>query len=294
MPLVFVPTPLGNLGDVTQRALEALRAADLIVAEDTRVARKLLSALGIPGRELWSYREQNAAGATAGILERARSGLVAVTTDAGMPGISDPGSELVAAARAAGVAVEVLPGPSAALGVAVLSGFPLRRFSFEGFPARAPQARLAGFREALRGDATTLWFESPQRVLRTLADLAIVAPDARVFLVREYTKRHEQQLLGTPQEVAAALETPVRGEIAFAVAPYGNGSGEGSAMAEAAEQASDEAIDALLSQGLKVAEVARRLAERGLGKRRELYERAQRRRGSGGLGKGADDSSEEP
>jgi 16S rRNA (cytidine1402-2'-O)-methyltransferase len=128
MPLVFVPTPLGNLGDVTQRAIDALRDAELIVAEDTRVARKLLGALGIPGRELWSYREQNAAGSTPGILERARAGLVAVTTDAGMPGVSDPGSELIAAARAAGVAVEVLPGPSAALGVAVLSGFPLRAF----------------------------------------------------------------------------------------------------------------------------------------------------------------------
>ncbi|MEO6836068.1 MAG: SAM-dependent methyltransferase, partial [Candidatus Tumulicola sp.] len=108
MPLVFVPTPLGNLRDVTLRALDALRDADLIVAEDTRVARKLLQALGIAGRELWSYRERNAAGATPGIVERARTGLVAVTSDAGMPGISDPGSALVTAARAAGVAVEVL------------------------------------------------------------------------------------------------------------------------------------------------------------------------------------------
>src|SRR5580658_5655151 len=112
MPLVFVPTPLGNLRDVTLRALDVLRQADLVVAEDTRVARKLLHALGIEGREIWSYREQNAAGATPGILERARASLVAVTTDAGMPGISDPGSELGAAARAAGVPVELLPGPS--------------------------------------------------------------------------------------------------------------------------------------------------------------------------------------
>ena len=108
MPLILVPTPLGNLRDVTLRALDVLRDAELIVAEDTRVARKLLQALGIAGRELWSYREQNAANVTAGIVERARSGLVAVTCDAGMPGISDPGSDLVAAARAAGVAVEAL------------------------------------------------------------------------------------------------------------------------------------------------------------------------------------------
>jgi 16S rRNA (cytidine1402-2'-O)-methyltransferase len=125
MPLVFVPTPLGNLRDITLRSLDALRDAALIVAEDTRVARKLLSALDLEQREVWSYREQNAATVTGGILDRAREQLVAVVTDAGMPGISDPGSDLVAAAREAGVAIEVLPGPSAALGVAVLSGFPL-------------------------------------------------------------------------------------------------------------------------------------------------------------------------
>src|SRR5579862_1240555 len=125
MPLVFVPTPLGNLRDVTLRALDTLGTATLIVAEDTRVARKLLAGLHITPPEIWSYREENAQRVTAAILERAREELVAVTTDAGMPGISDPGSDLVAEARRTGIAVDVLPGPSAALGVAVLSGFPL-------------------------------------------------------------------------------------------------------------------------------------------------------------------------
>jgi 16S rRNA (cytidine1402-2'-O)-methyltransferase len=287
MPLVFVPTPLGNLGDVTQRAIDALRDAELIIAEDTRVARRLLGALGIPGREIWSYREQNAAGSTPGILERARDGLVVVTTDAGMPGISDPGSDLVAAARARGVPVEVLPGPSAVLGVAVLSGFPLRRFGFEGFPARGSAARRAGFREALRAGMTTLWFESPQRIHEALADLAAVAPDSRVFLVREYTKLHEQQLLGSPVEVAAALANPVRGEVAFAVAPYGDGPAAGAA------EATDSQIDDLLEGGLKVAEVARQLAKDGLGDRHELYARAQERRRRGIGGKGEAASSEE-
>jgi 16S rRNA (cytidine1402-2'-O)-methyltransferase len=287
MPLVFVPTPLGNLGDVTQRAIEALRDAELIVAEDTRVARKLLGALGIPGRELWSYREQNAAGATPGILERARAGLVAVTTDAGMPGVSDPGSELIAAARAAGVPVEVLPGPSAALGVAVLSGFPLRRFVFEGFPPRSSAARRSAFREALRAGATTLWFESPQRLHETLRDLETVAPDALIFLVREYTKLHEQQALGTPAEVAAAVVKPVRGEVAFAIAPQGE-------RPEAEPVgAADADIDALLAEGLKLSEVARQLAKRGLGDRRELYARAKGRRGRTAPGKGDADSAEE-
>jgi 16S rRNA (cytidine1402-2'-O)-methyltransferase len=287
MPLVFVPTPLGNLGDVTQRAIDALRDAELIVAEDTRVARRLLGALGIPGRELWSYREQNAAGSTPGILERARAGLVVVTTDAGMPGISDPGSDLIAAARAAGVPVEVLPGPSAALGVAVLSGFPLRRFVFEGFPARSSTARRSGFRDALAAGATTLWFESPQRVLDSLRDLGAVAPDARVFLVREYTKLYEQQILGSPAEVAAALEAPVRGEVAFAIAPYGE------RAALAALEATDVQIDALLEEGMKVSDVARQLARDGLGDRHELYDRAGQRRRAGRAGKAEAPSSEE-
>ena len=150
MPLVFVPTPLGNLRDVTLRALDALREAELIVAEDTRVARKLLHALQLEGREIWSYREQNAERVTPAIVERARTALVAVTSDAGMPGISDPGSALVAAARAGGVSVEVLPGPTAAMGVALLSGFPLQRFSFEGFPPRTSGERRTRFSRALR------------------------------------------------------------------------------------------------------------------------------------------------
>jgi 16S rRNA (cytidine1402-2'-O)-methyltransferase len=273
VPLIVVATPLGNLGDVTLRALEALREADLIVAEDTRVARRLLNALAIGAKELWSYREQNAAGATAGILTRARDQRVVLVSDAGMPGISDPGSELIAAAHADGIAVDVLPGPSASLGVAVLSGFPLRRFVFEGFPPRASSARRAEFERALRAHATTIWYESPQRIHDALADLAAVAPDARVFLVREYTKRFEQQLFGTAAEVRAALAEPVRGEIAFAVAP--------SAIQLAAEEPAldlDAEIARGLSSGAAPTELARALAKRGLGERRALYKRITERK----------------
>jgi 16S rRNA (cytidine1402-2'-O)-methyltransferase len=277
MPLVFVPTPLGNLRDVTLRALDALRDAALIVAEDTRVARRLLHALGLEGREIWSYREQNAAGATAGILERARTDLVAVTSDAGMPGVSDPGSELIAAARAEGVEVEVLPGPSAAFGVAVLSGFPLRRFTFEGFPPRSGSERRRAFAAALQAAATTIWFESPQRIGAALADLQAVAPDCSVFLVREYTKLHEQHIAGAPETVAAALPDPVRGEIAFAVAPYGDGTAGQPVVAGA----SDGDIDALLAEGRKVGEIAKLLAGRGAGERNELYARASARKAAG-------------
>lgn len=266
MPLVFVPTPLGNLRDITLRALDTLREASLIVAEDTRVARKLLHALGIDAPEIWSYREQNAAAVTGGILERARTQLVAVTSDAGMPGISDPGTELVAAAREAGVAVEVLPGPTAAFGIAVLSGFPLDRWAFEGFPERSSGGRRRRFQAALSGGTTTLWYESPRRIRSTLDDLAAVAPGARVFLVREYTKLHEQQVAGTPAVVAAALAGPVRGEIAFAIAP---------AHVEAVPSGvTDDELDALLAAGRRISDVAKELAKQGRGERNELYARA--------------------
>lgn len=273
MPLIFVPTPLGNLRDVTLRAIDVLRQAEIVVAEDTRVARRLLRALQIEGPQIWSYREQNAASVTPGVLERARTGIVAVTADAGMPGISDPGSDLVAAARRAGVPVEVLPGPSAATSVALLSGFPLRRFTFEGFPPRAASARRARFAAALQSDTTSIWYESPQRIRATLADLARVAADAQVFVVREYTKLHEQQLWGTPESVAAQLPDPVRGEVAFAIAPYRDSTVEGSPPEDASA-----AIDALLESGRRVAEVAKQLAAHGFGDRHELYAAAAARK----------------
>lgn len=273
MPLVFVPTPLGNLRDVTLRALDALREAELIVAEDTRVARKLLHALGMEGREIWSYREQNSLRSTPAIVERARTGLVAVTSDAGMPGISDPGSELLAAARAAGVRVEVLPGPSAATGVALLSGFSLQRFTFEGFPPRTSAARRERFARALQTGATTIWYESPRRIRKMLADLAAVAADARIFLVREYTKVHEQHVLGTPQQALAQLPEAVRGEIAFAIAPYDAG-----VLPAASGETANAAIDALLARGRRVGEVAKLLAAHGFGERKELYTRAATRK----------------
>ncbi len=275
MPLVFVPTPLGNLRDVTLRALDALREAELVVAEDTRVARKLLRALGLRGREIWSYREANARRTTAAIVERARTALVAVTTDAGMPGISDPGSELIAAARDGAVCVEVLPGPSAALGVALLSGFPLRRFTFEGFPPRTAAARREHFARALQAGVTTIWYESPQRIRAALVDLAAVAPDARMFLVREYTKLHEQHLLGTPERVIAQLPDPLRGEVAFAIAPHAT-----VPAAPPASEATNAEIDALLAGGRHVGEIAKLLAARGFGERRELYARAAARKAS--------------
>lgn len=270
---MFVPTPLGNLRDVTLRALDVLRDAALIVAEDSRVTRKLLSALEIGGKEIWTYHEHNARSATPAILERARTQTVAVVTDAGTPGISDPGSALVTAAREAGVPVDVLPGPAAFVVAAVLSGFDLRRFAFAGFPPRGSAQRRAAFRGSL--GETTVWYEAPHRIRESLADLAAVAPDRRVFLVRELSKLYEQQALGTATEVAAALEDPVRGEIAFVVE---GGATDPAPREEPNEADVDGAIDALLAEGLTTSAIAKRLADEGHGERRHLYARVGERR----------------
>lgn len=275
MGLVFVPTPLGNLRDVTLRAIDVLREAPLIVAEDSRVARRLLNALELGPKEIWTYHEHNARATTEAILARAREGAVAVVTDAGTPGISDPGSALVAAAREQGVPVEVLPGPAAFVCAAVLSGFDLRRFVFAGFPPRGGAQRRAAFRESL--GTTTIWYEAPHRIRESLDDLAAVAPDRRVFLVRELTKLYEQQVLGTPAEVSAALADPVRGEIAFVV----EGLAEDTIAASPEPAQLDAAIDALIAEGLSTSAIAKRLTEAGHGERRHLYARVSDRRGGG-------------
>ena len=272
MALVFVPTPLGNLRDITLRALDALRECDLLVAEDSRVARKLLSALDLPGKEIWSYHEHNARGATQNILARAQTQRVAVVTDAGMPGISDPGSELVAAARESGIHVEVLPGPSALTGAAVLSGFDLRRFVFEGFFPRTAAARRDALRRSFASALTSVWYESPQRILATLGEIAAEDPQRRVFVLREYTKLHEQQIGGTAAQAAAQLAQPVRGEIVLVI----EGMPETVQPADSAEV--DAAIDALLPGGASVSAIAKALADRGFGERRHLYARISARK----------------
>jgi 16S rRNA (cytidine1402-2'-O)-methyltransferase len=275
MPLVFVPTPLGNLRDITLRAIDVLRECTLLVAEDTRVARKLLSALALPSKEIWSYHEHNTASALT-IVARAQRELVAVVTDAGMPGISDPGSELVSAAREAGVPIEVLPGPTALTGAAVLSGFPLRRFVFEGFAPRTSGGRKDAFARTMAWGIPSVWYESPARVHAMLRDLHAVDPQARVFLLREYTKRFEQHLCGSPAQVAEQLSDPVRGEIAIVVMPA-----QPSAAAVPANDLDTE-IDTLLRTGKSVSAIAKSLAERGYGDRRRIYARVSARKKAGG------------
>jgi 16S rRNA (cytidine1402-2'-O)-methyltransferase len=220
--IVLVGTPIGNLGDLSPRAAAALAAADVLFCEDTRQARKLLSATGIPAPRLITMHEHNEATASQHAVELARGGAtVAVVSDAGLPGISDPGERVVRAAHAAGVKVEVIPGPSAALTALVVSGLPASRFCFEGFLPRRGAERQDRLGEIASRDCTSVLFEAPHRVARTLADLlAACGPDRPVAVGRELTKLHEQLWQGHLEEAVTWVnaEQP-RGEWVLVVAP---------------------------------------------------------------------------
>ncbi len=204
--LVLVGTPIGNLGDLAPRAVEALTTADTIACEDTRRTRALLSHLGLPaGRRLLAVHDHNEAVEVANVLARLDKGeRVAVVTDAGMPGISDPGERLVAAAVAANYIVEVVPGPSALIAALVVSGLSTTRFCFEGFLPRKGTARARRLAEVVADIRTTVVFEAPHRVRETVADLAEAAANTRrVAVARELTKMHEEVWRGT---LAGAVE----------------------------------------------------------------------------------------
>lgn len=203
---MLVGTPIGNLGDLSPRAVEALTTADTIACEDTRRTRALLSHLGLPAaRRLIAVHDHNEAAEVAGVLARLDKGeQVVVVTDAGMPGISDPGERLVAAAAAAGHAVEVVPGPTAMIAALVVSGLPTSRFCFEGFLPRKGSSRSRRLAEVSADQRTTVIFEAPHRIRHTVADLAEAAGGLRrVALVRELTKLHEEIWRGT---LAGAVE----------------------------------------------------------------------------------------
>ena len=239
--LVLCPTPLGNLEDITARALRALRECDLIVAEDTRVTGGLLRHFGI-GKPLRSLHRRVEAQREREIRAALRDGkTVVLATDAGMPGISDPGGALVRLARDAGAAVEALPGPSAFVGALVLSGFDISRFRFDGFPPRKSAERRAYLRTLRDVDYAIAWYEAPTRVVALLDDVERELPQRRVFVVREYTKKFEQQALGSAAQVNAQIERPPRGEFTIVL----EGASADRATARARE-ISDEARAALL------------------------------------------------
>ncbi len=213
--LVLVATPIGNLGDLAPRAVEALAAADLVCCEDTRRTGRLLQHAGVRAAALRVVNDHTETGAVADVVARlGRGEVVAVVSDAGMPGISDPGEQLVVAAVAAGAVVEVVPGPSAAISALVASGLPAGRFAFEGFLPRKGSGRTGRIAEVAAERRTIVLYEAPHRVARTLADLAAACGGGRrVVLARELTKLHEESWRGTLVEAVAhvAAQEP-RGE----------------------------------------------------------------------------------
>lgn len=216
MPLVLVGTPIGNLGDLSPRAVEALRAADAICCEDTRRTGRLLQHAGVDHRPFIVVNDHTELRAIDGVLGRLAAGeRVAVVTDAGMPGISDPGERLVRAALDAGHPVEVVPGPSAAVTALVLSGLAAGRFAFEGFLPRKGSGRTERLAEVSAERRTVVLYEAPHRIARTLADLAeVCGAERRVSIGRELTKLHEETWRGTLAEAVEWVATEVpRGEL---------------------------------------------------------------------------------
>ena len=222
---MLVATPIGNLSDMSFRAIAALRAADLILCEDTRTTARLLSHHGIAGRTS-PLHDHNEEGRIPALLEAVQNGAtVAVVSDAGTPLVSDPGFRLVRAAIAAGLPVTAIPGPNAAVMALVLSGLPPQPFLFLGFPPPRSAARLAAFgrlRAAERAglSATLLWHEAPHRLAETLADLAAQFGDRPAAVARELTKRFEEVRRGSLPELSAHYAVAAaRGEITVVVGP---------------------------------------------------------------------------
>jgi 16S rRNA (cytidine1402-2'-O)-methyltransferase len=242
--LVVCPTPIGNLEDVTLRVLRALAEADVIACEDTRHTRKLLERHEIGGRPLVSYHEHNERPRARELVERIRGGeVVALVSDAGTPGVSDPGAVLVHACLEAGLPVEVLPGPSAAVTALVASGLPAERWRFAGFLPR----REGELRRALeeRGDDTLVAYESPRRVAATLRVLAELDPERPVAVCRELTKIHEEVVRGSAAEIAERFAEGARGEVVLVVGPAADA---GAALDAAAAR---EAVERLVEAGAK-------------------------------------------
>lgn len=273
--LVVVPTPIGNLGDVTLRSLDALRSADAIYAEDTRVTGRLLSALECDAAKPRRLDENTLASKVDEVAARIAAGdVVAYCTDAGMPGVSDPGMRLVAAMRERGLPVEVLPGASAASTAYVASGFSATSYFFGGFFPRKQgdrASRLAGLADL---DAALVFYESPKRLASALKAVADAFPSRCVAVCRELTKLHEEVVVlpsGEAAELFAQREAEggVKGEVAFVIDAPAAEEGERN-VADAVEQAREAAVG-LVREGMRQKDAAKLLSERFGLPRNEAY-----------------------
>ncbi len=265
--LMIVATPIGNLGDLSARALTLLEVADIVYCEDTRHSRTLYSAHGItPRHRLLALHEHNEMAVSVEVIERLRRGeLVVLISDAGTPGISDPGARVVAEVVAAGLEVSTAPGPTALIAALSVSGLPTERFVMEGFLGRKAGERATSFESWRREVRTIVFYESPQRVAATLGELARVFPERRVAVARELTKLHEEVLRGTVADVAARLASrEVLGEIVVVL--------EGaSAAAPVGEDVVAAALRARLAAGGSLRDAVAEVAEELGVSRRDTY-----------------------
>jgi len=275
-PAVYVvATPIGNLEDITLRALRVLKGVELIACEDTRQTQKLLNHYGIATRAV-SYHEHNERERAAELAaDLAKGARIALVTDAGMPGISDPGFRLVQAAIELGVPVVPIPGASAFLSALAASGLPTDAFEFRGFlPAKRGERRTA--LESLRGaQCTQAFYEAPHRVVETLEDVVeVLGPERRVVVARELTKLHEEFLRGRASEVLATLQGrgDVKGEITLLVAKAENPEPKAAASVSLAQRVKQIMVEESLDEKAALKKVAK---ERGIGKS-EAYREWQR------------------
>lgn len=262
MPLYVVPTPIGNLEDITLRALRVLREADFIACEDTRRTGKLLNHYEIKNR-LVSHHEHNEERFASELAERARSEKIALVSDAGTPLVSDPGYRLVSACIEAGVEIEVLPGASSLTTALAASGFPVDEVVFIGFPPRKGRERTELFERVSREEATFVLFESPKRLRKTLDELP---KDASVAVCREMTKLHEEVFRGSALEAAEHFSGEVKGEIVLVI--------RGGAEAEAPDlESAIELAKKYAAKGESPSRSAARAAKETGWKKREIYGR---------------------
>lgn len=271
--LHLVGTPIGNLGDLTLRAIETLRQADRVAAEDTRRTRALLTHLGITGKTLVSLDANASLDRINALLDQVEGGEdVAFATDAGMPAVSDPGAALVRAATARGLSVTVVPGPSAVTTAVTLSGLVDSPYLFVGFLPRRGKKRSEAIAELAKTAVPVVIFEAPNRTAETLSELAESMPDRSVAVCRELTKLHEETVRGKLGDVAEPARN-WRGEIVIVL-----GASQASAEEAPSESELDERIDSLLAGGRSTKDVVSELgAWSGLAKR-ELYARVQARK----------------
>ena len=266
--MYLVATPIGNLGDITLRALEILRGADIIACEDTRITRRLLSHYGV-GTPTTAYHDHNAPTALPRLIKRLQKGeIVALVSDAGTPLVSDPGYRLVRAAISEGIAVTTAPGPVAAIAALTLAGLPTDSFLFAGFLPTKQAARRHRL-EALSGiPAALIFYESPRRVPATLAAMANCLGERQAAVVREITKLYEEVQRGSLAELAAAFAQsgPPRGEVVLVVGPPAPQAG-----------VDDSQLDAMLSQALatmSLRDAVDHVTAASGRQRRDVYQRA--------------------